>query len=88
MNNHFKTIDIGNNLGVDNKYLDKEFSCSKKSILGSHVGDYGVEMIEWKRPNKFLNENYKLFDGVIESLDIKQGKLGNCYLLSALASIS
>ena len=31
---------------------------------------------------------YAIFEGKIEPKDIKQGKLGDCYLLSALAAIS
>lgn len=29
-----------------------------------------------------------VFEGKIEPLDIKQGRLGDCYFLSAIASIS
>ena len=35
-----------------------------------------------------MKGNYFVFEGNIDPLDLKQGKLGNCYLLSALAAIS
>lgn len=31
---------------------------------------------------------FAIFEGKIEPNDIKQGKLGDCYLLSAMAAIS
>jgi hypothetical protein len=35
-----------------------------------------------------MKGDFTVFEGKIEPLDIKQGKLGDCYLLSSMASIS
>ena len=35
-----------------------------------------------------MKGDYAVFEGKIEPMDIKQGKLGDCYFLSALSSIS
>jgi len=45
------------------------------------------EDISWCRASEFLKDA-KLFEGEIEIDDIKQGKLGNCYFLSAISSFA
>jgi calpain-15 len=47
------------------------------------------ESIVWRRPEEiFESKPYGVFQNSIAPQDIKQGKLGDCYFLSALASIS
>ena len=47
------------------------------------------ETILWKHPEEiFENKPYAVFQNSILPQDIKQGKLGDCYFLSSLASIS
>lgn len=46
-----------------------------------------VQSIKWKHYSK-LFKNPVLFEGIIEPNDIKQGSLGNCYFLSALACLA
>ncbi len=49
---------------------------------------YNWECIKWERPeNIFLSEDYQVFYDKIEKEDIIQGCLGNCYFLSAIASL-
>lgn len=35
-----------------------------------------------------MKGEFSVFDGKIEPTDIKQGRLGDCYLLSSIAAIS
>lgn len=47
--------------------------------------------IVWRRPCEFMSQNtsnLKLFDGGIEPADIKQGLLGNCWMMCALSSLA
>jgi calpain-15 len=47
-------------------------------------------IITWRRPIEFLpaGEEIKLFDGEIEPNDIKQGALGDCWLMCSLSAIA
>jgi hypothetical protein len=42
----------------------------------------------WKRASEFLDKGFKIFDGEPKPDDVSQGGLGNCYFLSALASLA
>lgn len=49
--------------------------------------DVNTNNIEWRRVKEVIPQA-KLFDSKIEFDDIKQGNLGNCYFLSAIAALS
>jgi len=45
-------------------------------------------MVHWRRPSEFFKGEYKVFLDSIEPNDIKQGLLGDCWLMCALASLA
>lgn len=48
-----------------------------------------IPIVEWKRPREFLsNGEIKVFCNGIGAEDIRQGQLGNCWFLSALAALT
>lgn len=71
-------------LKYEDLFEDPEFPANKKS-LGS--GFRGAP-IEWKRPHEFLDEPAKFFVGGASRFDVKQGELGNCWLLAAVANLT
>jgi hypothetical protein len=68
------------------QFVDPQFPpCSTSLTLKANDGS--IEGIEWKRPAeicdspKFLVEGYSRFD-------VKQGELGDCWLLAAIANLT
>ncbi|KRX04560.1 hypothetical protein PPERSA_04375 [Pseudocohnilembus persalinus] len=85
------------------KFTDTEFPPIETSLSYSNFEKLSVskkqiwKQIQWLRPSEFLDKNQQIhiFEkpfgssaNVIEPNDIRQGKLGNCYFLSALSSIA
>jgi hypothetical protein len=73
-------------------FEDHTFPAADASIWAdpSRKGNFlRGEKIEWKRPNEMMGMKHKpvVFSGTIDPDDIQQGKLGDCYLLAALAAI-
>jgi len=81
-------------MGCCYKYVDSEFGPDDKS-LGNIGGDSANKesgksnsKIEWVRANDFPGSGkMQLFGETIDSRDICQGALGNCWLLAAMACI-
>lgn len=93
-NGHSTKTDLYSKVAMNHAFIDKEFP----HVLSSITDDPHHKLYEscfkfavWKRPHEFLNKkNYaevKLFDK-IDPLDIIQGVLEVCYLLSCLSAIA
>lgn len=96
-----KVTQICKNYGK--KFIDRDFppmegSLYKKDGDGQTMaGEQAAKKaasrkpIEWKRPEEFMNEEsgpIRLFDSGIEPGDIRQGALGDCWFLCAIAALT
>lgn len=75
------------------KYKDNEFPAHIDTILGFKKNDSNerrrYEKLGWARPDEiFKGAKYSVYDHDIHPNDIKQGMLGDCYYLSAIAAIA
>ena len=68
-------------------FLDPSFSpCDLSVFLG---GERKVQTpVHWRRPMDFFNGEFNVFMEKIEPNDIKQGMLGDCWFMCALASLA
>jgi calpain-15 len=82
----FNTFDPRSIVDTLGSFIDPYFPPVDSSInLGT---DRRIDaIIQWRRPEEFFKGDYKVFD-VIEPNDIKQGKLGDCWFMCALASLA
>eukprot|EP01125_Pyxidicula_operculata_P012207 TRINITY_DN399_c3_g1_i1.p1 TRINITY_DN399_c3_g1~~TRINITY_DN399_c3_g1_i1.p1 ORF type:complete len:893 (-),score=210.58 TRINITY_DN399_c3_g1_i1:267-2945(-) len=71
--------------GKNKKWEDPDFPCSQTSLYRKKKPS--VSVASWKRPNELVS-NPKLFVDGVESGDVCQGSLGDCYFLGALAVIA
>ncbi|KAG1683975.1 Calpain-5 [Nymphon striatum] len=70
------------------KFIDPEFPAESSSLYtSSSKGSKSNEIVEWKRPTE-LENNPKLFVDGASSCDVKQGALGNCWLVAACSSLA
>lgn len=73
-------------------FRDKEFPPDMSSLVGpspprSYRGQFNN--IRWKRASEIFGENnFDVFVNRIDPGDVKQGSLGDCYFLCALASMA
>ncbi|KAF6205767.1 hypothetical protein GE061_019940 [Apolygus lucorum] len=65
-------------------YEDKDFPASRKSLFYSNMNN-DLEIV-WKRPFDLVKKPRMFVDGP-QRWDIIQGAIGNCWFVSALASI-
>jgi hypothetical protein len=72
-------------------YTDPTFRADAQAIIGHGEGAYNhqnTREIDWQRPSVlFKTSDIKLYDGIC-ARDINQGGLGDCYLMSAIASLA
>jgi len=69
------------------RFLDVEFMPDDKSLFAKPEDPKNPPVI-WRRPSEFMHGEIKLFSGSIAPSDIKQGALGDCWFLAALASLA
>ena len=71
-------------------FVDVEFPPVESSIYPATEGKPFGEIV-WKRPKDFMDAKdgpMEVFDKKIEPNDIKQGQLGDCWFMCALASLA
>eukprot|EP00607_Mallomonas_marina_P005329 CAMPEP_0182437996 /NCGR_PEP_ID=MMETSP1167-20130531/85437_1 /TAXON_ID=2988 /ORGANISM="Mallomonas Sp, Strain CCMP3275" /LENGTH=588 /DNA_ID=CAMNT_0024631137 /DNA_START=55 /DNA_END=1821 /DNA_ORIENTATION=- len=68
-------------------YPPKISSSLFKNEKGETVQDNSLR-VQWRRPKEYLTGEIHIFEGVIEPSDIKQGALGDCWFLCALAALA
>lgn len=67
-------------------FEDPEFPADAKSLFHSK---YVNEDIEWIRPHLIsVEKNPQFFERGFSRFDVKQGKLGDCWFLSAAANLT
>jgi len=69
-----------------NPYKDYEFDAVDSNMFYSRALPPHVR-IEWKRPSELV-DNPKLIVGGASRLDIKQGMLGDCWLLAGIGALT
>ncbi|PAA90011.1 hypothetical protein BOX15_Mlig029950g1 [Macrostomum lignano] len=69
-------------LAKDQLFEDQDFPAESSNIYYTRKVNHA-----WKRPHEIC-KNPKFFVGGASRFDVNQGKLGNCWFLSALASLS
>jgi hypothetical protein len=76
-------------IGFDH-FVDPWFPPEDCSVYDtSNVKEYPLdEVAVWKRPHEFMHGRPRLFNDNIDPNDIRQGSLGNCWFLAAIASLA
>eukprot|EP00357_Protocruzia_adherens_P011223 CAMPEP_0115030694 /NCGR_PEP_ID=MMETSP0216-20121206/37993_1 /TAXON_ID=223996 /ORGANISM="Protocruzia adherens, Strain Boccale" /LENGTH=823 /DNA_ID=CAMNT_0002408007 /DNA_START=44 /DNA_END=2515 /DNA_ORIENTATION=+ len=76
-------------------YVDVDFYPRDESIYSASAEQSPMDtLVHWRRPVEFFegddngNKNIDVFFETIEPNDIKQGALGDCWFMSALASLA
>lgn len=72
------------NLEKQQLFEDSEFPAVDESIQFSGPMD---RKIEWLRPKEIV-ESPTFFSGGVSRFDVRQGELGDCWLLAAIASLT
>lgn len=67
--------------------LDEDFPASDKALFKNPATHPDRNIVQWKRPSEFAPDP-KLFVEGVESGDVIQGALGDCYFLGALSVVA
>jgi len=75
------------------KFTDQDFPPDESSLSGdwqtlSSKQQTSWKKFVWRRAEEIFGKDYDVFLDSIEPNDIKQGQLGDCYLLSSLSSLA
>lgn len=75
---------------VDFDFPPRETSLYRPGSLAEQSAgkEKKLQVVEWKRPVDFMKGRINIFEGSIEAADIRQGALGDCWFLSALAALT
>eukprot|EP00435_Cladocopium_sp_Y103_P021928 s2105_g5.t1 len=68
------------------KFVDADFMPCDESLFQKSSHDHPAVM--WKRPEDFCKGSFQIFSNDILPSDIKQGALGDCWFLAALAAVA
>jgi calpain-15 len=90
----FEVMDVDEIVKVIKKkgfpnFIDAHFLPNDISIYNPLKQDYPYKkVVHWRRPKDFMKGKPKVFSDEIDPNDIKQGFLGNCWFLCAVASLA
>lgn len=73
---------------LDVNFVDIEFPPNEDAIAPEGSEARGKEPITWRRPVDFFDGAYEVFVGAVEPNDIRQGSLGDCWLLCAMSALA
>uniref|UniRef100_A0A023FNA0 Putative calpain-b n=1 Tax=Amblyomma cajennense TaxID=34607 RepID=A0A023FNA0_AMBCJ len=65
-------------------FEDPEFPCAKETAWGTTTPEFEVV---WKRPSEFC-DNPKFLKGGFSRFDVKQGGMGNCWVVASMATLT
>ncbi|MEE6473669.1 hypothetical protein FKM82_010132 [Ascaphus truei] len=69
------------------RFKDETFPADNSTIGPRLQAEFHIRSIQWKRPPAFCEEPHLIVDGV-SLFDICQSKLGDCWVLSTIGSIT
>jgi len=67
-------------------FVDPEFPPGPSSLYGGHAGQRDASL-EWRRASQLVDEPHLFVEGA-SRFDVKQGELGDCWLLAAIANLT
>ena len=79
---------------VDPLFPPNELSLMAKNNKGNWIGDESdidtldPNTIKWRSASEIFGDYYTLFQDKIECDDVKQGYIGDCYFIAAIASLT